>query len=183
MNAYEYCKAQLRHLIINDALRFGDFTLASGKKSDYYIDCKQVTLNSGGAFFAAHSLLGLMQCEDIDAVGGAAMGAIPIAVATSMIAKTMGCKLDVFIVRDKAKEHGTKSLVEGPLSQDASVVVVDDVVTTGNSTIAAVNILRQEYNAQIVLVAAIVDRQEGAREIIEQAGLRFESLFTINELR
>jgi len=178
----EQCKQRLRELIINKALSFGDFTLASGRKSSYYIDCRPVTLDGEGAYLLARCLLELLEDEDIEAVGGMAIGADPISAATSVIAAAMGRKLDAFIVRKEPKDHGTGRQVEGPLSQGARVAMVEDTVTTGGSTLRAIAALQRERNAEVVLILVMVDRQEGAREAFEEAGYRFVSLFTVEDL-
>jgi orotate phosphoribosyltransferase len=176
------CKQRLKELIISKALSFGDFTLASGRKSSYYIDCRPVTLDGAGAYLLARCLLELLKEEDIEAIGGMAIGADPISAATSAIAASMGRKLDAFIVRKQAKDHGTGRQVEGPLCQGARVAMVEDTVTTGGSTLTAIAAVQRERNAEVVMILVMVDRQEGAREAFEEAGYRFVSLFTVEEL-
>ena len=178
----EQCKQRLQQLIIHKALSFGDFTLASGRKSSYYIDCRPVTLDGEGAYLLARCLLEVLEDEDVEAVGGMAIGADPISAATAVIAASMGRKLDAFIVRKEPKDHGTGRQVEGPLSQGAHVAMVEDTVTTGGSTLRAIEALQRECDAEVVIILVMVDRLEGAREAFEEAGFRFVSLFTVEDL-
>jgi len=178
----EQCKQRLKQLIIEKALRFGDFTLASGQKSSYYIDGRQVTLDGEGAYCLARCLLELLKDEDVEAVGGMAIGADPISGATSAVAASMGRKLDAFMVRKEPKDHGTGQQVEGPLAQGARVAMLEDTVTTGGSTLRAIAAVERERNAQVVIVLAMVDRQQGAAQAFEDAGYRFKPIFTVEEL-
>ncbi len=178
----EQCKQRLKDLIIEKALRFGDFTLASGQKSGYYIDGRQVTLDGEGAYCLARCLLELLKDEDVEAVGGMAIGADPISGATSAVAASMGRKLDAFMVRKEPKDHGTGQQVEGPLAQGARVAMLEDTVTTGGSTLRAIAAVERERNAQVVIVLAMVDRQQDAAQAFEDAGYRFKPIFTVEEL-
>lgn len=181
MNAAQ-CKQRLRELILEKALKFGDFTLASGAKSSYYIDGRQVTLDGEGVYCLARCLVDRLESEQVTAVGGMALGADPISAATAAVAASMRRKLDAFMVRKEPKSHGTGNQVEGPLESGAPVAMVEDTVTTGGSTLDAIAAVERERQAQVVLVVAMVDRQQGAAEAFARAGYRFEALFTVEEL-
>ncbi len=115
------------------ALQFGDFTLASGKKASFYLDCRKITLDSRGAGLVGAGMLELLQSDFPDAVGGMAIGADPITAAIITLAGQTGRELKGFIVRKETKEHGTGRRVEGPVQPGDRVVIVEDVVTTGGS--------------------------------------------------
>ncbi len=176
------CQQRLKELIIAKALRFGDFTLASGQKSSYYIDGRQVTLDGEGAYCLARCLLELLKGEEVEAVGGMAIGADPISGATAAVAASLGRKLDAFMVRKEPKAHGTGQQVEGPLAEGARVAMVEDTVTTGGSTLQAIAAVENERRAEVVIVLAMVDRLQGAAEAFAEAGYRFRPVFTVADL-
>jgi len=155
-------------------------TLASGKESDFFVDCKQSVLTAEG-----HALVGSLMFEALDglppcdAVAGVELGGCPLASAVSLVSFQRGRPLDALYVRKDAKDHGTKKLVEGDksLRPGLRVVVLEDVVTTGGSTLKAVEKLGA-VGAQVVGVVAIVDRLEGGRAAIEAAGLPLVALTT-----
>lgn len=160
------------------------YRLASGKLSEYYIDCKKVL-----SYPEARSLLGKLALEQIDAtsldaVGGLELGAYPIAIAISdAYYRETHKTMKVFIVRKQPKPHGLKRLVEGDVNRDDRVLIVDDVITTGDSTIDAIRKAREE-GLKVSEVLALVDRQEanGAANIENQA-IKFKTLFTMADLR
>jgi len=176
---------QLRHrlaeLIKERALRFGEFTLASGQKSNYYIDGKQISLNGEGLHLLATLILDELP-EEVEAVGGMSIGADPIGGAVAVLAAAAGRPLDAFIVRKERKERGTQQQVEGPLREGAVVAVIEDVITTGGSTLKAIEALQRERGARIIKVIAMVDRLQGARENLAAAGYELTALFDITEL-
>ena len=178
----EQCKARLKELILEKALRFGDFTLASGQKSNYYIDGRMVTLDSEGAYCLARCILKTLKDEDVAAVGGMALGADPISGATAAVSVTIGRQLDAFMVRKQPKDHGTGKQVEGALEAGTRVAMLEDTVTTGGSTLKAIEAVERERGAEIAVIIAMVDRLQGARELFEEAGYRFLPIFTIEEL-
>ncbi len=167
----------------------GEFTLSSGVKSPYYVDCKLTTLDPEGACLTGQSMHALILQEHlaakvpVDAVGGLTMGADPIALAVGMHAhRTIGAPpWQVFSVRKSPKAYGQTKLVEGNFKKGDSVVVIDDVVTRGESTIAAINAVEKE-GGKVAFVAVLVDRQEGGRDKIEALGHRVVALFNIGEL-
>lgn len=163
------------------ALRFGEFVLASGRTSHYFLDGKLVTLNSEGLRQVAEGLFELLADVDFDAVGGMSMGADPIVAGMLTVAAERGRALDGWLVRKEAKGRGTNKYVEGPLREGATVIVIDDVVTTGGSAIQSAERIR-EAGGEVVCVAGIVDRLEGGAENFAKHGLPFRALLTIRDL-
>lgn len=164
------------------ALKFGDFTLASGKKSNYYIDIKRFMLSSQGMHEAAEGLADIIDDHpNIDAIGGPELGAV--ALVGGVLSKFGYLKkLDGFIVRKKPKEHGTKNLIE--ISTDKpnlNVAIIEDVITTGKSTLHAINVLK-EAGHNPVLIVSVVDREDGARAEFDKLGIPFYSLITANDI-
>ncbi|MDR1492924.1 MAG: orotate phosphoribosyltransferase [Planctomycetaceae bacterium] len=175
-----YHRERLKELIQEKSLKFGDFTLASGKKAKYYLDGKQVALDAEGAALIGEGILELMleSGKIPDAVGGMAIGADPITASVITIAGTRGIPLKGCMVRKEAKDHGTQKFVEGPVQSGDRVVVVEDVVTTGGSSLLAIE--RLEAAGLIVdEVIAIIDRMEGGCDAFIHRGYKFRSLFTI----
>jgi len=177
-----YDKQQLIELVRQRALKFGDFTLASGKKAKYYLDGKQVTLDSIGAKMIAEGILDLLtQAGPLPkAVGGMAIGADPITAAVITIAGVRGLPLSGILVRKESKGHGTKKYVEGPVSPGDDVAIVEDVVTTGGSSLDAIARV-EEFGLKVSRVIAIIDRMEGGRQAFTDRGYRFDSLLTIED--
>jgi orotate phosphoribosyltransferase len=177
-----YDKQTLIELVRARALKFGDFTLASGKKANYYLDGKQVTLDSSGAKLVAEGILDLL-ADHLPlprAVGGMSIGADPITAAVITIAGVRGISLAGFMVRKEAKGHGTNRFIEGPVSAGDSVVIVEDVVTTGGSSLEAIGRC-QEFGLTVARVVAIIDRCEGGREAFAKRGYQFNSLLTVRD--
>lgn len=176
------CRARLAELIREHALRFGDFTLASGQKSSYFIDGKLVTLQSEGAYCLARCLLSMLEGREVEAVGGMAIGADPITGAVVALAGAEGKSLSGFLVRKEQKDHGTRKQVEGPLAEGARVVMLEDVVTTGGSTLQAIEAVERERGVTVVGVLAMVDRLQGAKTNLGARGYALEAVFEITEL-
>ena len=174
-------REQLRQLLKGQSLMFGDFTLASGKKSTFYFDSKRTTLLSDGAWLTAREILRLIREKRIqaDAIGGLTLGADPIVCPVAALSHTEGPKLRAFIVRKEAKGHGKGKRIEGDLRAGDDVVVVDDVVTTAGSTIAAIRAV-EEIGCVVAAVLCVVDREEGGAEALK--GYRFYPLFTATDL-
>ena len=175
-----YDKAALMELVRKLALQLGDFTLASGKKSKYYLDCRKVTLDSAGANLIADGMLELLGADLPDAVGGMAIGADPITAAIITVAGRSGQALRGFIVRKEAKQHGTGRDVEGPVQPGDRVIVVEDVVTTGGSSLAAIE-KAEAFGLKVLGVLAIIDRLEGGRETLAARGYSLQTLLTIRD--
>lgn len=177
----EEWRRALIELIRRDALKFGDFVLASGAKSSYYIDCRNVTLSAEGAAWIGEGILDLLAEEPFDAVGGMTMGADPILAAVLTVAGLRGRALRGFIVRKEAKQHGTGKLVEGPLRAGDRVVIVEDVSTTGGSALKAAE-AAEAAGAKVVRIVTVLDRLAGAGEAFASRGFAFSSLSTIRDL-
>lgn len=175
------CRARLAEIIKEKALRFGEFVLASGQTSSYYIDGRLVTLDPEGAFCLARCILDMLE-EDVQAVGGMALGADPITGAVVAAAGALGRPLLGFMVRKEPKGHGTGKQVEGPLPEGARVVMLEDTITTGGSTLKAIEAVEREKQAKVVKIITMVDRQQGAAETLAAAGYKLEPIFRIEEL-
>jgi orotate phosphoribosyltransferase len=176
-------KAGLIQLLHRDALQLGTFILASGRSSHYYIDGRKVTLSAEGAALIAEGMLDLMDAlPEVTAVGGLTMGADPIVGAILARAPQRGREaLRGFLVRKEAKGHGTGKLVEGPLEEGSRVIIVDDVATTGGSSLQAVHAV-EAFGCTVDLVIAVLDRLEGAAEAFAKHDIGFRSLVTIRDL-
>jgi orotate phosphoribosyltransferase len=156
---------KLRELLREHSLMFGDFTLASGRKSSFYFDSKKTTLLAEGAYLTAVEVLGILARNGIeaDAIGGLTLGADPIVCPVAALSHLAGRPIRAFIVRKESKEHGTGRRIEGRLEPGSRVVVVDDVVTTAGSTLQAIEAVEREGH-RVVAVICIVDREEGGTE-------------------
>jgi orotate phosphoribosyltransferase len=176
-----YDKGALIALVKEKALRFGEFTLASGKKASYYLDGKQITLDSAGARLIAEGILDLLKDDLPKAVGGMAIGADPITAAVITIAGVRGVPLKGFLVRKETKDHGTNRYVEGPVGPGDDVVIVEDVVTTGGSSLEAIE-RALAFGLKVKRVVAIIDRMEGGAAAFSARGYEFTSLLTIRDL-
>lgn len=155
-------RERLRDLLKSQSLMFGDFTLASGKKSTFYFDSKRTTLLPDGAWLTARELLRVIRANGIkaDAIGGLTLGADPIVCPIAALSHAEGPAMRAFIVRKEAKEHGTGRKIEGNLAPASRVIIVDDVVTTGGSTMKAIEAAEAEGHT-VVAVICLVDREEG----------------------
>ena len=176
-------RARLRALLLDRSVARGDFVLASGRRSSYYIDARRTTM--AGVGLAVIGELGLdclrRRGWQPTAVGGLTLGADPVAYAIAAAGHAQGVALDAFTVRKAAKTHGTGRRIEGSFSAGASVVIVEDVITTGGSALEAINTLTAE-GGKVLGVLAVVDREEGGREAIEQAGYAVESMIGVRAL-
>ncbi len=180
-SSHQQQRSGLLALLAQRAYRLGDFTLASGRQSEHYVNCKPVSLSGIGL-----ALLGPLLLEQVEAeaaaVAGLTLGADPLVSAVALQAALDGRSLDALIVRKAAKGHGTGAWLEGPLPPPGSrITVLEDVVTTGGSALKAVRQL-QEAGYEVGRVVAIVDRQEGGAEAMEEAGLDLRSLFLLEEV-
>jgi orotate phosphoribosyltransferase len=174
-------RTNLLGLLAERAYRHGSFTLASGRSSHHYVNCKPVSLSGPGLALLGRLLLAQVEDGAI-AVAGLTLGADPLVSAVAMQAALEGRSLDALIVRKEAKGHGTGAWLEGPLPAPGSrITVLEDVVTTGGSALKAVRQL-QEAGYVVERVVAIVDRQEGGAEAMVAAGLDLRSLFLLEEV-
>jgi orotate phosphoribosyltransferase len=182
-------KEQLRALLQQKSVCHGEFTLASGAKSDFYVDARVTTMDPRGA-----RLIGQVGWElvketssklgrRVNAIGGLTLGADPVALSIGLAAQQEdpSTPLQVFTVRKSVKEHGRLKRIEGNFSPGDSVVVVDDVITTGGSTIQAIEAIEQAKGS-VAFVIVLVDRQEGGRENIEKRGHTVVPIFTRSDL-
>jgi orotate phosphoribosyltransferase len=158
-------RERLKQLLKEHSLMFGDFTLVSGKKSSFYFDSKKTTLRPEGAYLVAAEILEMMRDRGIhaDAIGGMTLGADPMVCPVAALSHIDGPAIRAFIVRKEAKEHGTGRQIEGDLEAGSRVIVVDDVVTTGGSTLRAIEAV-EAAGHEVVAVICLVDREEGGSE-------------------
>jgi orotate phosphoribosyltransferase len=175
-----YDRQALLDLIKQQALRFGDFTLASGKKASFYLDCRQVTLDSRGAQLIGAGMLELLKSDMPDLVGGMAIGADPITAAILTLAGIQSISLRGVMVRKEPKGHGLGRHVEGPFKEGERLVIVEDVVTTGGSSLKAIEHC-EAVGLKVARVLAIIDRLEGGREAFAERGYQLTTLFTIKD--
>jgi orotate phosphoribosyltransferase len=178
---------QLLNLLAARSFRLGEFTLSSGIKSDYYIDCRTTTLHAHGAELTGRVFLELFQRQgwQPEAVGGLTMGADPIVVAAAVLSAQAGTPVHGFLVRKSEKAHGMGRRIEGFQTIGARVVIVDDVCTTGGSTIQAIEAAR-EFGFEITGVACLVEREEaGGRPAVEKAAAPapFVAVFTSSDVK
>jgi orotate phosphoribosyltransferase len=170
----------LIELIRQRALRFGDFTLASGKQASYYLDCRQVTLTSAGARLIGAGMLELLGQPLPPLVGGMAIGADPITASILALAGVEGLDVRGIMVRKEAKQHGTGKFVEGPFAAGEEVVIVEDVVTTGGSSLLAIERC-EAVGLKVRRVLAIIDRLEGGRQAFADRGYELSTLLTVRD--
>lgn len=181
MSAADGEREQLAALVRELGVVHGRVTLSSGAEADYYIDLRRVTLEHRSAPLVGRMLRVLTADWDYTAVGGLTLGADPVASAILHSAAADGVAIDAFVVRKAAKQHGMQRLIEGPEIAGRHVLVVEDTTTTGASPLAAVRAVR-EAGATVVGVATIVDRETGAREIIEAEGVSYRALLGLADL-
>ena len=180
----EEMKEKLGEIIIARSFQYSDnppFTLVSGKKSNYYFNCKPTTLDPEGMNLIGEIIFNILKDSDITAAGGLPLGADPIANALSVISYQKGKPIKAFIVRKDVKNHGTKNTIEGNVVPGEKVVIIDDVITTGASTITAI---QQAQMAGFIVdkVVTLIDREEGGRENILLHVNNIESVFTRTEI-
>ena len=156
----------------------GEFTLTSGKKSNYYIDGKKITLSPEGAYLVGKAIFDELIKTGVDAIGGVATGAYPIVTAVALVSHLEGKPIPAFIVREVTKEHGTMRKIEGHLKQGSRVAIVDDVLTTGGSVSRAIEAV-EAANCQVVKVIVLVDRHEGGSDKLKKEGYDFTSILHI----
>ena len=175
-------RAQLIDHISSEAVFHGDFTLTSGKKATYYIDLRKVSLDHRVAPLIGQVMVDLIaDMPDVDAVGGLTMGADPIAAAVLHQGVARGLTYDAFVVRKEPKDHGRGKQVEGPDLAGKRVVVLEDTSTTGGSPLKAIEALLA-VGAEIAAVAVVVDRDTGAKQVIEAAGYPYYAAIGLADL-
>lgn len=175
-------RRQLIDHIVRDAVFRGDFTLTSGRKADFYVDLRRVSLDHRVAPLIGQVMLDLISdVPEVAAVGGMTMGADPIAAAILHQGAVQGLCYDAFVVRKEPKDHGRGRQVEGPELEGKRVIVVEDTSTTGGSPLSAIAALKK-VGAEIAAVAVVVDRNTGAREVIEAAGYPYLAAIGLSDL-
>ncbi|WP_421657358.1 orotate phosphoribosyltransferase [Leptothermofonsia sp. ETS-13] len=175
-------RQKLLDLFCQVAYQEGDFFLSSGQRSSYYINGKQVTLHAWGGLAVGRILLPLLTPET-QAVAGLTLGADPIVTAVNVVAAYEGRSLPALIIRKEAKGHGTRAYIEGPLLPEGSTItVLEDVVTTGSSALKAAERLQQAGYC-VNGIIALVDRHQGGAKLYQQAGIPFQSVFSIQDIQ
>ncbi len=166
--------------VSSGALKYGNFTLTSGKKSRYYFDGRLLSLDPAGSRLIAEALLPVLQAAGVDAVGGPTLGADPIVAAVAVVSGQQGQPVPGFIVRKEAKAHGTGQAIEGPLLPGTKVAIVDDTCTTGGSLFQAIE-AAEGVGCEVVKVAAVLDRNEGGSAELRRRGYDFAALLRANQ--
>jgi len=177
-------KKRLGEIILEKSFLYREnppFTLTSGKKSNYYFNCKPTTLDPEGMNLIGEIIFTMLADTEISAAGGLTLGADPIAHALSFISYQKGKPIKSFVIRKEAKAHGTEAFLEGEVKAGEKVVIIDDVITTGGSTISAIEKARAA-GLIVERVIVLIDREEGGREEIEKYVPRVEAIFTRGEI-
>jgi orotate phosphoribosyltransferase len=177
-------KNRLIELIIEKAFKYSEepvFKLVSGRMSNYYFNCKAVTLKPEGMYLIGNIIYDQIKDLHVKGIGGLTLGADPISDAVAYTSYLKNKPIEAFIVRKSAKSHGTMQWIEGNIARGDSVVIVDDVITTGKSTIEAIT-RAKEAGLEIVKVIALIDRQEGGHEAIKALGYNVEAIVTRDEV-
>jgi len=180
-------RAQLKSILLEKSVRTGEFTLASGKTSDLYIDCRVTAMDPVGANLIGKLGWDTVKAElaergvEAHAIGGMTLGADPISLAVGMTSASDEKPLQVFTVRKEPKGHGVGKQIEGNFNEGDTIVIVDDVITTGGSTLKAADVL-EASGAKIAFALVLVDREEGGREAIEARGIPVVSLYSRSTL-
>jgi orotate phosphoribosyltransferase len=174
-------KDELFRLLKTQAFSKGKFILSSGKESSFYLDARLVTLSAPGAYLTARVILDMIKDDTIDAIGGPTLGADPMVGAIASLSYLEGSPINTFIIRKQPKAHGKQQQVEGPLLKEgSSVVIIDDVATTGKAFVESVEVL-QKMNIKIKKAICVIDRGEGACEALAKFNVPLSSMFTIAE--
>ena len=160
------------------ALLQGEFTLTSGKKSDYYFEGKRLTLSPEGAYLTGKVVFDQLADADIDAIGGVAIGGYPMVAAVALVSHLEGKPIPSFIIREETKEHGTRRRIEGHLKEGSRVAIVDDVITTGGSVSRAIE-AAEAAKGKVVKVIVLVDRHEGGSDKLKQQGYDFTAIIDL----
>lgn len=173
-------KDKLLSILAKQSYKEGKFILASGKESNFYLDGKQTSLDAEGGTLISILFLRMLK-ENIDAVGGISVGADPLSSGVSQVGYLLGKKIHAFYVRKEPKKHGISKWIEGPIKSGTNVAILEDVVTTGDSSLKAIKKVN-EFGCNVKQVLAIVDRNQGGREQFKKLGIEYNFLFDINEV-
>lgn len=177
-------KQRLIELVIEKAFQYSKepiFKLVSGRKSSYYFNCKAVTLHPEGMYIIGNIIYDKIKALNVAAIGGLTLGADPIAYAVAYTSCMNRNPIEAFVVRKSAKSHGTMQWIEGNVKSGDKVVIVDDVITSGKSTIEAIQRV-QDAGLEIERVISLIDRQEGGREAIKKMGFDVEAIIMRDEV-
>jgi orotate phosphoribosyltransferase len=178
-------RTRLLQIVREKSYEEGEITLTSGKKSDFYVDGKQTTLDSEGGYLVGKLFHEMIKGSKIpvEAVGGPTLGADPIVTAISIVSYLEGSPIPAFIIRKEPKKHGKALWIEGDknLKSGARVAIVEDVVTTGGSILKAIEAVKAQ-GLEVVQVLALLDREEGGRENLAKEGYKLESIFTKTDI-
>ncbi|MDZ7859524.1 MAG: orotate phosphoribosyltransferase [Candidatus Krumholzibacteriota bacterium] len=172
---------ELKQILITRSILKGEFTLASGKKSNYYINGKMTTLYSRGLYLTARLLLDRLDSIEYDAIAGPVIGADPIIGAMLTLSASRKENREGFLIRKESKAHGTKKIIEGRFKEGSKTIIVEDVVTTGGSLLRAAKAI-SEAGGIIAGIIVLVDREEGAEQNIASEGYDLMSVFKVSEL-
>ncbi len=173
----------LKALLLERSIRLGDFQLASGARSDYYIDARPTTMSAQGQLLLGRVAYDAIRESGLEPthVGGLTLGADPVAYAIAHRSALEDARIDAFTVRKQAKAHGTQQLIEGGLPPDARCLLVEDTMTTGRSTLLALEAVRA-HGARVIGVLTVIDRSQGAAELYAEEGVPLIAIFTGEEL-
>lgn len=175
-------KARLLELLKKNAYFRQKITLSSGKESDYYIDARRVTLTSEGVYLSARIIWEMTKSDVFDAIGGPIIGADPIIGALGVVASENNVQVNLFLVRKNPKAHGRQQQIEGPEIPDgAEVILVDDVATTGKAFVESIEVLKKQ-GVIVRKAICLVDRGEGAKDVLKKYGCELISIFSANDL-
>ncbi|MFV0423868.1 orotate phosphoribosyltransferase [Oleidesulfovibrio sp.] len=176
-------KIRLAKILAEKSYKEGEFTLASGKKSEYYFDCRQTALHAEGSWLIGNLFFDMIKDMEAAGVGGMTLGADPLVSSVTVISHEKGRPLPGLLVRKQAKGHGTGQYVEGlaNFKEGATVIMLEDVVTTGGSVLTAIERI-EAAGLKVAAVCCVLDREEGGREKLESAGYALHSIFTRKEL-
>jgi orotate phosphoribosyltransferase len=175
-------REQLKKILLEKSVITGkEFTLSSGKKSDFYVDARITTLDPAGAYLCGKIFLEMLKDYKVDAVGGYSIGADPIVSSIAVLSYQAGEPVPAFIIRKEEKTHGTRKAIEGNFPENAVVAIFDDVVTSGGSILKGAKQV-EALGGKVEVIMSVIDRNEGGREIIEGAGYKFLSIFKKEDL-
>ena len=174
-------RERLKAILIRESLLRGDFVLASGQKSSFYLDVRRTSMHPEGAALCAQLILDELADLDLGAVGGPVLGAAPLVGAIAAESFRRGTPLPTFLIRKEAKGHGTAKLIEGHFTTEKPVALVEDVVTTGGSVLRALAVARGE-GAKVPRMVCVVDREQGGETAFADQQVEFRALFRVSEL-
>ncbi len=181
MNINDY-RNQLKEILLKKSVITGrEFTLASGRKSNFYVDARITTLDAAGAYLCGKIFLDMLKEFNVDAVGGYSIGADPIVTSIAVLSYMDGNPIQAFIIRKEEKTHGTGKMIEGNFPPNARVAIFDDVVTSGGSILRGAEVV-EKHGGKVEVIMSVIDREEGGKEQIEAGGYKLLSIFTKKDL-